>query len=140
MPRLPAAPPPPRVPVHEVEFSAVRAQGPGGQNVNKVSTAVQLRFDVMASSLPAGVKARLLATADRRISADGVVVIKSQSARTQERNKAQALSRLEALVAQAAQPPVPRRPTRPTLASKQRRLQAKAQRAQVKAARGKVQD
>jgi ribosome-associated protein len=129
---------PPRVDEREVSFSAIRAQGAGGQNVNKVSNAVHLRFDIHASSLPADVKARLLALADQRISAEGVVVIKAQDHRSLPMNQASALRRLQEMVDSVATPPVPRRPTRPTLASRRRRLQAKGQRAEVKAQRGRV--
>ena len=124
----------------EVEFTAMRAQGPGGQNVNKVSSAIHLRFDIRASSLPPAVKERLLALPGRRVSKEGILVIKAQSARSQEQNKAQALARLEELVAEASEVELVRRPTKPTYGSKQRRLQGKAIRAQVKANRGKVQD
>jgi ribosome-associated protein len=124
----------------EVSFSAVRAQGAGGQNVNKVSSAAHLRFDIRASSLPADVKARLLALADQRISAEGVIVIKAQDHRSLPMNRAEALQRLQALVDRAAVPPVPRRRTRPTLASMQRRLDAKSRRAQVKSARSRLED
>ncbi len=122
----------------EVEFSAIRAQGPGGQNVNKVSNAVQARFDIGASSLPADVKERLRALPDARITRDGVVVVKAQSARSLERNRADALARLQALIDAAATVPRVRRATRPTLGSQRRRLDAKAGRGQVKALRGKV--
>ena len=128
----------PIVPESEVEFSAIRAQGAGGQNVNKVSSAVHLRFDIHASSLPDDIKQRLLAMNDQRITADGVVVIKAQTSRSQDMNRADALQRLQALVDAVAVPPKPRRPTKPTYGSKQRRLEGKSQRSAVKAGRGKV--
>lgn len=122
----------------EVELKAIRAQGPGGQNVNKLSSAVQLRFDVAASSLPEDLKQRLLALRDHRITEDGVVLIKAQSHRSQELNRQDAMRRLEDLVNSVARPPRKRRPTKPTLASRRRRLEGKAERAQVKAARARV--
>jgi len=124
------------IPEHEVEITAIRAQGPGGQNVHKVSSAVHLRFDIRASSLPAHVKHRLLALGDQRITKHGVIVIKAQTARSQEQNRAQALERLAELVDAASQTQAVRKPTKPTFGSKQRRLKAKTQRGQVKASRG----
>ena len=124
----------------EMDFSAIRAQGAGGQNVNKVSSAIHLRFDVPQSSLPEAIKERLLALNDQRITADGVVVIKAQSTRSQDQNRADALARLTALVNTVAVPPRVRRATKPTYGSKQRRLEGKTQRSETKALRGRVRD
>ena len=133
----------PQVPVlveADVQWTAVRSQGPGGQNVNKVASAVHLRFDVRASRLPEDVQQRLLALGDSRITTEGVVVIKAQKYRTQEHNLWDGLERLNALVASVAKPPRARKATKPTWGSQQRRLQGKSVRSGIKALRGKVQD
>ena len=124
----------------EVETSAIRAQGAGGQNVNKVSSAIHLRYDIPASSLPPDIKERLLALRDKRITAEGVLVIKAQSHRTQDMNRLDAYARLQDIVQSVALPPKPRRATRPTRASKERRLQDKSQRSAIKELRGKALD
>jgi ribosome-associated protein len=124
----------------ELEWQPIRAQGAGGQNVNKVSSALHLRFDIRASSLPEEVKERLLTLRDQRISAEGVVVIKAQRFRTQEKNRADALARLAELIVEAARIPKKRRPTKPTRASQQRRLDQKTRRGQTKRLRRGPED
>jgi len=127
------------VPDNEVEFSAVRSTGAGGQNVNKVSSAIHLRFDIVASSLPEAVKARLLALKDQRITRDGVIVIKAQRHRSQDMNRDDALRRLHELIHGVATPGKVRKPTKPTRAAKRKRVESKVRRGQVKALRGKVE-
>jgi len=128
------------IPENEVEISAVRAQGAGGQNVNKVSNAIHLRFDVRASSLPDAVKERLLKLSDQRITRTGIVVIKAQQHRSQDMNRAEALARLHELVRAAAYVPKKRRPTKPSRSARKKRLEGKVLRGRIKALRGKVVD
>ena len=124
----------------EVEFSAIRAQGAGGQNVNKVSSAIHLRFDIHASSLPEALKQRLLSLNDSRITQEGVLVLKAQQHRTQEMNRSDALNRLQEVIDSVATAPKPRRATQPSYGAKQRRLEGKSQRSEIKSSRGRVDD
>ena len=125
---------------NEVEFIAIRAQGAGGQNVNKVSNAIHLRFDIAASSLPPAIKEKLLVLRDQRISSDGIVVIKAQTHRSLERNREDGLVRLRELIASAAFVPITRRPTKPTRSSQRKRIDSKVKRGQIKLQRSKVSE
>ena len=134
LPKLPVYP----VDEREVEFSAIRAQGAGGQNVNKVSSAIHLRFDIMASSLPEVIRERLMSLSDSRITQEGIFVLKAQQHRTQDMNRADALARLQEVIDGVSVPQKARRATKPTYGSKQRRLAGKSQRSEIKSSRGRV--
>lgn len=126
------------IPEREIEISAIRSQGAGGQNVNKVTTAIHLRFDIAASSLPDRYKERLLKLNDQRITKEGVVIIKAQAHRSQEQNREEALQRLQDLIKSAVMVPKPRKPSKPTRSSQRKRLDSKSKRGQIKAMRGKI--
>lgn len=128
------------IPAREIEISAIRAQGAGGQNVNKVSSAIHLRFDIGASSIPDAYKERLLRLSDQRITKEGVVVIKAQQHRGREKNREEALQRLRELIMSIAVPPKKRKPTKPTRSSQRKRLDSKTRRGAVKLARARVRD
>ena len=128
------------IPVSEIDMQAIRAQGAGGQNVNKVSTAIHLRFDISASSLPDFYKQRLLNLSDTRISSDGVIIIKAQRYRSQEKNREEALGRLQQLIRDVAVTQKKRRPTRPSKGAKKKRMDSKTRRGKIKALRGKVSE